>query len=92
MKKTQIIMNLTYLSGIVNSRYNKYEERRISFVWNVCMSFGKTNQYQNIMKKQNCYMVTDSFIFHAETEDIYKDISKDVEKGFQIMKQIDCCL
>ena len=37
-------------------------------------------------------MVTDSFIFHAETEDIYKDISKDVEKGFQIMKQIDCCL
>ena len=32
MKKTQIIMNLTYLSGIVNSRYNKYEERRISFV------------------------------------------------------------
>ena len=34
-------------------------------------------------KKANlCYMDTDSFIFHVKTEDIYEDISKDVERGF----------
>ena len=27
-------------------------------------------------------MDTDSFIFHVKTEDIYEDISKDVERGF----------
>ena len=27
-------------------------------------------------------MDTDSFIFHVKTEDIYEDIAKDVEKGF----------
>ena len=29
-----------------------------------------------------CYMDTDSFIFHVETEDFYKDISNDVENRF----------
>ena len=29
-----------------------------------------------------CYMDTDSFIIHIETEDFYKDISDDVEKWF----------
>ena len=33
-------------------------------------------------KAKLCYMDTDSFIFHAKTEDIYEDISKDVERGF----------
>ena len=28
------------------------------------------------------YMDTDSFIFHVETEDFYKDISNDVNNGF----------
>ena len=27
-----------------------------------------------------CYMDTDSFIFHAKTEDFYKDIADDIEK------------
>ena len=33
-------------------------------------------------------MDTDSFIFHAKTDDFYKDISEDVEKylTLQIMK------
>ena len=29
-----------------------------------------------------CYMDTDSFIFHAKTEDFYKYIANDVEKRF----------
>ena len=29
-----------------------------------------------------CYMDTDSFIMNIKTEDFYKDIANDVEKGF----------
>ena len=29
-----------------------------------------------------CYMDTDSFIIHVQTEDVYKDISNDVNKWF----------
>ena len=29
-----------------------------------------------------CYMDTDSFIMHINTEDFYKDITNDVEKRF----------
>ena len=38
-----------------------------------------------------CYMDTDSFIMHIETEDFYKDIGDDVEKDMkhQIMNVID---
>ena len=33
-------------------------------------------------KAQLCYMDTDSFIIHIETEDFYKDIANDVDKWF----------
>ena len=33
-------------------------------------------------KSKLCYMGTESFIVHIKTEDIYKDISGDVEKRF----------
>ena len=33
-------------------------------------------------KAQPCYMDTDSFIIHIETEDFYKDIADDVDKWF----------
>ena len=38
-----------------------------------------------------CYMDTDSFIMHITTEDFYKDVADDVEKGLmhQIMNSID---
>ena len=38
-----------------------------------------------------CYMDTESFIFHVNTEDTYKDIAEDVEISFslQILKQTD---
>ena len=29
-----------------------------------------------------CYMDTDSFLMHIKTEDFYKDITGNVEKGF----------
>ena len=29
-----------------------------------------------------CYMDTDSFTLHLKTDDVYKDISEDVEKRF----------
>ena len=31
-------------------------------------------------KAKLCYMDTDSFIIHIETEDFYKDIAQDVNK------------
>ena len=31
---------------------------------------------------KRCYMDTDSFIVHLETDDIYKDIAKDIEIRF----------
>ena len=36
--------------------------------------------YQNNIKL--CYMDTDSFIIHIQTDDFLKDISKDVDKWF----------
>ena len=35
-----------------------------------------------MVKMQNCYMDTDSFIVHVKTEDIYKDLAEDVEAKF----------
>ena len=38
------------------------------------------SMYQNNIKL--CYMDTDSFINHIQTDDFLKDISKDVDKWF----------
>ena len=38
------------------------------------------SMYQNNIKL--CYMDTDSFIIHIQTDDFLKDISKDVDKWF----------
>ena len=37
---------------------------------------------KNDQKSQLCYMDTDSFIVYIKTDDIYKDIPKDVENRF----------
>ena len=37
-------------------------------------------KYQN--NAELCYMDTESFIIHIETEDVYEDIADDVEKRF----------
>ena len=40
------------------------------------------------------YMDTNSFIVHVKTDDIYKDVAKDLKKKLtlQTMKYTDCCL
>ena len=42
-----------------------------------------TPKYGEIAKL--CYMVTDSFIVYIKTDDIYKDITEDVEKRFDTL-------
>ena len=37
-------------------------------------------------KVRLCYMDTDSFILHIETEDFYKDIADDVDEWFDTSK------
>ena len=40
-------------------------------------------KYQD--KAQLCYIITDSFIIHIKTEDLFEDIADDVEKWFETM-------
>ena len=46
------------------------------------MKFGMITLKQNKYKVKLCYMDTDSFVMHIETEDFYEDIVVDVEKSF----------
>ena len=39
-----------------------------------------------VIKVKLCYMDTDSFIFHVETNDFYKDIISDLEKWYDTSK------
>ena len=39
-----------------------------------------------VIKVKLCYMDTDSFIFHVETNDFYKDIMSDLEKWYDTSK------
>ena len=43
-------------------------------------------------KAKLCYMDTDSFIVYIKTDNIYKNITEDVDTRFDIMNQIDHCL
>ena len=47
------------------------------------MSFGMIMKNQNMVKKiKLSYMDIDSFIVYIKTDDIYKDITKDLETRF----------
>ena len=39
-------------------------------------------------KSKLCYMYTDSFIVYMKTNDIYKDIPKDIETRFDTSKYV----
>ena len=43
-------------------------------------------------KAKLCYMDADSFIVYIKTDNIYKNITEDVDTRFDIMNQIDHCL
>ena len=44
------------------------------------MNLGMITVNQSMETAKVCYMDTDSFFIHIETEDFYKDIANDVEK------------
>ena len=47
------------------------------------LEISKIVKYVKYNKKAKlCYRDADGFIFHVKTEDIYEDIAKDVERGF----------
>ena len=73
MKKTQIIMNNPVYLGLSILDISKFKMHEFWCDYLI----PKYNE-----KARLCYMDTDNFIVHIETEDIYKDISEDVEKRF----------
>ena len=72
MNKTKILMNKPVYLGqaILDSE---------TLMYKFCYDYLKP-KYGDKVKL--CYMDTDSFIIHVETEDFYKDIANDVDKWF----------
>ena len=75
MKKTQITMNKPAYLGLSILDISKFKMYEFWYDYLI----PKYNE-----KAKLCYMDTDNFIVHVKTEDIYKDISEDVDKDFTI--------
>ena len=73
MKKTQLIMNRPIYLGLAILDISKTK------MYEFWYDYLKP-KYNN--KAMLCYMDTDSFIAHRKMDDIYKDISEDVETRF----------
>ena len=73
MKKTEIEMNKPIYLGLAILDISK------TLMQEFWYDYLKPKYDNNIGL---CYMDTDSFIFHVETEDFYKDISNDVDNRF----------
>ena len=73
MKKTQVIMNKLVYLGL--SRLDTSKAEMYEFWYDYLKP--KYNDKANM-----CYINTDSFIVHIKTEDIYNDISEDIETRF----------
>ena len=73
MKKTELKMNKPIYLGLAILDTSK------TLMYEFWYDYLKPKYDNNIGL---CYMDTDSFIFHVETEDFYKDISDDVENIF----------
>ena len=71
MKKTQILMNKPVYSGLSILDLSK------TVMYKFWYDYVKPKYGENA---KLCYMDTDSFIIHVKTDDLYKDISEDVEK------------
>ena len=72
-EKTQILMNKPVYLGLLILDLNKTAMHEFWHVY-IKPKYGE--------KARLCYMVADSFIVHVKTDDIYKDIPKDVEARF----------
>ena len=77
MRKTQILKNKPVYLGLSILELSKI------VVYQFWYDYVKPKYYR---KAKLCYMDTDSFIVHVKTDDIYKDIAKDVEKVIELMK------
>ena len=73
MKKTEILMNKPACLGLSILDVNKILRYELWY------DYLKTKYSEKV---ELCYMDTDSFIAHIETEDIHKDIAEDVESRF----------
>ena len=73
MKKTKVIMNKPVYLGQAILDISK------TLMYEFWYDYIKP-KYQE--KAKLCYMDTDSFIIHIETEDFYKDIAQDINKWF----------
>ena len=85
MRKSHILMNNPVYLGLSILDLHKTVLYGFSYDY-VEPEFAENNKL--------CYMDTNSFIVHVKTDDIYKDVAKDLKKKLtlQTMKYTDCCL
>ena len=84
MKKTQILMNKPVYLGLSILDLSKTIMNEFWYDY---------IKPKRGLKSKLCYMDTESFIVYVKTEDIYKDITEDVEKIFHTSNfEIDHCL
>ena len=73
MKKTNVLMNKLFYLGL------SIQELRKILMYEFWYDYVKPKYGE---KAKLCYMVTDSFIVYIKTDDIYKDIARDVDTKF----------
>ena len=73
MKKTSVLMNKPVYLGLSILDLSK------TVMYEFWYDYVKPKYDE---KAKLCYIDTDSFIVHVKTDDIYKDITEDVEKNF----------
>ena len=73
MKKRKVKMNKPVYLGMSVLEISK------TLIYEFWYDYMKPKYGDNV---KLCYMDTDSFIMHIKTEDFYKDIANDAEKGF----------
>ena len=79
MTKTQILINKTVYLGLSILGLSKTIMYEFWYDY-VKLKYGE--------KAKLCYMDTDSFTVHVNTNDVYKDIAEDIETKFESSKRI----
>ena len=73
MKKTETLMNKTVYLGLSTLKLSE------KLMYEFCYDYVKPKYGE---KAKLCFMDTNSFIVYIKTDDIYKDISEEVETRF----------
>ena len=79
MTKTQILINKTVYLGLSILDLSKTIMYEFWYDY-IKLKYGE--------KAKLCYMDTDSFTVHVNTNDVYKDIAEDIETKFESSKRI----